>query len=58
MNIRELSRNQLEQLKQDYYCKKNINVSWSELANINALVSDQTIYAEYDGICFTEEDFF
>jgi len=58
MDVKELSRTQLEQLKQDYYCKTNTAVSWGELANIDALVSDETIYENYKDICFTEEDFF
>lgn len=58
MNIRDLTREQLIELKQHYYCDKNVNVSWSELADIDNIVSDEEIFEEYSNVCFVEEDFF
>lgn len=58
MNVKELTRNQLTELKQHYYCENNENVSWGELAKIDDLVSDKDIFEEYSGTYFVEEDFF
>ncbi len=58
MRVNELTRDQRTQLKQSYYCEHNENVSWGELAEIDALVSDDTINKEYAHTTFVEEDFF
>lgn len=55
--VRELNRKQLTELKQHYYCEKNKNVSWGELANIDKLVSNKTIFKEYKNTLFVKEDF-
>lgn len=57
MNIKELNREQLEQLKQHYYMEKQESVSWEELININDYVSDEEIIQAYSGISFVEDDF-
>lgn len=57
MIFKELSRNQIEQLKQRLYCE-NKNVSYDELININELISDKEIEEEFGDTIFTEEDFF
>lgn len=57
MNITELTRGQLELVKQRYYMERNENVSWGELADIDNLVSDKEVFEEYDGVDFVEEDF-
>lgn len=58
MKVQELNKVQLEELKQRYYTEKNENVSYGELADIDNLVSDKEIFEEYEGIEFTEDDFF
>lgn len=57
MSVKDLTREQLIELKQHYYCDKNVNVSWGELADIDNIVSDEEIFEEYSNICFVEEDF-
>ena len=43
MTFKELNKNQIEQLKQRYYCDRNENVSYGELVYIDELVSDEEI---------------
>ena len=57
MTIRELNKEQLEQVKQHYYCENNEQVSWGELVYIDDLVSDKEIFDAYENVCFTEDDF-
>ena len=62
MSVRELTREQLEQLKVQYLDnllmeEENRNISYGEIANINDLVSDKLIYDLYDMYDFVEEDF-
>ena len=58
MSVKELTREQLIELKQKYYTERNENVSYGELADIDNLVSDEEIFEEYGHITFVEEDFF
>ena len=58
MSVKELTREQLIELKQRYYTERNENVSYGELADIDNLVSDNEIFEEYGDITFVEEDFF
>lgn len=57
MSVKELTREQLTQLKEQYYIENNNNVSYGELASINELVSDTEIFERYEHITFVEEDF-
>ncbi len=61
MTINELTREQLMQVKQNYYTQKQAEagqgVSYGELATINELVTDAEIYAAYEGVTFTPDDF-
>ena len=57
MSVKELTREQLIELKQRYYTERNENVSYGELADIDNLVSDNEIFEEYGHITFVEEDF-
>jgi len=50
MTVKELSKNELIELKQKYYSQKNNNVNYSEIASIDEIVSDN--------VEFTGEDFF
>lgn len=56
-SVKELSREELIELKQNYYTNKNKNVSWGELAEIDNLVSDEEIFKEYADTDFVDEDF-
>ena len=58
MTIKELSREQLIELKQHYYCERNENVSYGELADIDNLVTDEELENEYGHITFVNDDFF
>ena len=60
LTIKQLDRDQLTQIKQNYYMMKNeaTGTSYGELAAINEFVSDAEIFAEYDGTIFVKDDFF
>lgn len=58
MTIKELTREQLTELKQNYYCERNENVSYRELADIDNLVTDEELEKEYEHITFVNDDFF
>jgi hypothetical protein len=57
MSVKDLTREQLIELKQRYYTERNENVSYGELADIDNLVSDNEIFEEYGDITFVAEDF-
>ena len=57
MSVKDLTREQLIELKQRYYIERNENVSYGELADIDNLVSDDEIFEEYGDITFVAEDF-
>ena len=65
MTVRELNREQYKELCQDYitrfwtdFEKETTSPSWGDLAYADELVSEDIIYNYYDGIEFTEDDFF
>ncbi len=58
MTVKELSRNELIELKQKYYSQKNNNVNYSEIASIDEIVLDSEVFIAYENVEFTEEDFF
>lgn len=61
MDVTKLRRDQLTELKCNYYCHRlppNEGVSFEELAEIDCLVSDDTIFEEYAGTDFSMDDFF
>lgn len=61
MNVRELNREQLRELKEqyivDWYASQDKTPSWNELANADHIVADYCIYDHYDGIDFVPDDF-
>lgn len=57
MNVRELNRQQLDELKQIYICETMENPSWGDLVD-STEIEDEVIYNRYDGICFVDDDFF
>lgn len=59
MTVYDLNRDQLAELKARYYQDKvGYDLSYEELANIDAYVTDSEIYTEYAGIEFSPDDFF
>lgn len=63
MNVKELNKEQLQQLKIRYLDEllqeeEGRNISYGEMANIDEIVSDKVIYDLYDYTTFVNEDFF
>lgn len=58
MKVTELSREQLIELKQSYLCDNGYEPSWYELATADNLVSDETVFEEYEDVHFVNDDFF
>ena len=71
MDVLELSREQLTELKQNYLTQladegsyaEVLDVdynepSYSDLANADEIVPDCVIFKNYEGVCFTNDDFF
>lgn len=71
MNVRELNREQLAELKTSYYTQlvnegvfaevMNVDIdepSYEMLANINEYITDEFIFEKYNGIDFVNDDFF
>lgn len=59
MKVTELTKDQLDELKQAYACKRNgeEGISYGELIEAE-LIPDEVIFEHYAGITFTEDDFF
>lgn len=70
MNVKELNRDQLKELKERYLVEladegKFAKVmgcdyhepSWGDMAQADSLVSDETIFERYSGTDFTDDDF-
>ena len=71
MNVRELSKDQMHELKERYLMKladegsfaEVLDVdynepSYSDLANADEIVPDDVIFREYDSVYFVPDDFF
>lgn len=59
MTVYDLNRDQLQELKQQYYAEKTGKIlSYEELAFIDDYVSDAEVYDYYNGTAFTPDDFF
>ncbi|MBQ3475843.1 MAG: hypothetical protein IJH20_06720 [Bacilli bacterium] len=63
MNVKELNKEQLQQLKIRYLDEllqeeEGRNISYGEMANIDEIVSDKIIYDLYESTTFVDEDFF
>lgn len=57
MSYKELNRDQILALKQNYLVRTQDNVSYNELAEADNLVSDEELEREYKNVNFVEEDF-
>lgn len=62
MTVYELNRDQLSQVKVNYYTndldEPNGPLSYGDLIDIDNIVSDDEVYDAYAGVVFTEDDFF
>lgn len=66
MYVTELNRDQLIELKQSYLDALNesgehedvVGVSYDELANADDIVPDDVVFNHYDGVVFSDDDFF
>jgi hypothetical protein len=57
MTVRELNREQLDELKVKYVCDLYDNPTYGDLADAHT-ICDEELFIHYDGIDFVEEDFF
>lgn len=69
MDVTELSREQLVELKQSYLCSladsgdyevfdvRYIGVSYSDLVNADDIVPDDVVFDNYSGVVFCDDDF-
>lgn len=62
MTVKELKRQQLQELKCKYYDdvlmeNEERGISYGEMAEIDDIISDEKIFEEFAGYCFTDEDF-
>ena len=57
MDVHELNRDQLIQLKQSMLCDRDAGTSYGELAAADELVTDEEVYNKFCGTVFTEDDF-
>lgn len=57
MSYKELNRDQILALKQNYLVRTQDSVSYNELAEADNLVSDEELEQEYKNVDFVEEDF-
>lgn len=73
MTVKELNRDQLTELKEKYlydlyernevedvlgYTQRCKSPSWSELEDVNDIISDEMIEEYYEGVVFSNDDFF
>lgn len=58
MKVEELNREQLKELKINYLSLNKNNISYEEIANIESIIPDAEIFEYYNGVNFTEADFF
>ena len=62
MNVRELKRQQLQELKSKYYDDflqdtEGRSISYGEMASIDEIITDDEIFEEFSGYYFVDEDF-
>lgn len=58
MVVQDLSRPQLNELKESYAQQlKQDDISWGELSEAHE-IPDEIIFEHYDGVTFTHDDFF
>ena len=63
MTVKELTREELQELKVhmlDEFLQEeeNRNISYGEIADIDELVTDESVFKEYEHVSFVKDDFF
>lgn len=58
MDVHDLTRDQLIELKHAYLCRGDEQPSWHDLACADEIVSDAEVFEEYAGVDFVPDDFF
>jgi len=63
MTIYDLNIDQVTQLKEDVLCRiydelLGCSPTWGELANAGDIIGDGLLVAFFDGVTFSENDFF
>lgn len=58
MRLNELTKAQLNELKVNLAESKGLNLLWSDIADIDSVISDGELKEEYENTNFTEDDFF
>ena len=58
MGLNELTKAQLNELKVNLAVSKGLNLFWSDIADIDSVISDGELKEEYESTNFTEDDFF
>ena len=63
MTVRELTKEELQELKVhmlDEFLQEeeNRNISYGEIADIDELVTDESVFKEYENVSFVKDDFF
>lgn len=59
MSVHELTSDQRTELK--LFMIEDVlgeQPSWGDLADVDDIISDERMMEEYEGVCFTDEDFF
>ena len=60
--VQDLTREELDELKQSYICVMKEGSDepayWDDLAEAPEYISDEALFEYYDGMTFTEDDFF
>lgn len=63
MTVRELNKDELRELKirmLDEFLQEEENrcISYGEIADIDELVTDESVFKEYEHVTFVKDDFF
>lgn len=71
MNVRELNREQLKEMKERYMIQladegnfaemfgvDYDSPSWGDMVNADELVPDEVVFRQWDGVDFVDDDFF
>ena len=56
--VRDLSRDELIELKQHMLCENEQSPSYGELADADEIITDEQVFEAYDGVTFHPDDFF
>ena len=58
VNVRELTRDQLIELKTNMIYERGGSMSWNELVGADNLISDAEVFERYAGVYFFDDDFY